>query len=82
MRRLLAQPARDLHAVFALQPHVEHDQVDDLARHHRGELRAGRDGGDAQLVVAQVVGDQLRGSPGRRRSAARGAGRAGRHSAG
>jgi hypothetical protein len=40
-------------------PQIEDDQVDRLARHHRGQVLAGRDRGHAQLVLSEVVGDEL-----------------------
>ena len=55
---LVAQSARDVHAVLALEAHVEDHRVHHLASHRRGELRAVRDRRDADVVFLQVFGDE------------------------
>src|SRR5260221_11978639 len=57
--RLLAELARNLHPVLAGQPQVEEEEIDGLARHDLGQLAAASEGGDAKVVVGEVVGDRL-----------------------
>jgi hypothetical protein len=59
-RLLLAQAARDVHAVLAGQAQVEDHHVDGVARHRIGEFAAARHRGDAQFVGAQVIWIRLR----------------------
>ena len=55
----LAQLFRKLHSVFASQSQIEDDHVDRLLGEHLLHVRSGRDRGDAQVVFAEVLGDQL-----------------------
>ena len=58
-RRLVAEPAREVHAVFGLEPQVEQDEVDDLALEHLGHRVTVCDRGDPQLVLPEIVRDEL-----------------------
>ena len=54
-----SQAPRERHAVFGLQLQVQHDEVDDALGEHGLHGAAVGDGGDAQLVLAEVVGNEL-----------------------
>ena len=54
-----AQPFRMLHSIFAGQSQIENDHVDRVPGKHLLHVGPGRDRRHAQLVFAQIVGDQL-----------------------
>jgi hypothetical protein len=56
---LVAQRARERHAVLGLELQIEHDQVDHLLGKDGLHRAAVGHRGDAKLVLAEVVHDQL-----------------------
>ena len=58
-RRLVAQAARERHAVLGLEPEVEHDKVHDLLGDYFAHRAAVGYGRNAQLVLPEIIGDQL-----------------------
>ena len=56
---LVAQRARERHAVLGLELQIEHDEIHHLLGEHRLHRLAVGHRGDAQLVLAEVIDDQL-----------------------
>src|SRR5467141_3226433 len=58
-RALLPELARQLHAVLSGKAQVEHHQVDSVLAQHPCHFRPVRDRGDAQVVPAKIIANQL-----------------------
>src|SRR5262245_60500819 len=56
--RVLAQPAREAHAVLGLQSQIEQNEVDDLLLEHFAHRATVGDGGDSDVVAPKVIDDQ------------------------